>query len=365
MVQTDNDRDVLERSGQFGTSLSTVGRGRVGHDKTQSAHPLTFSAISSTVALNAAWQKFSRGKKSRIDVHEYSKKRAANICTLHRLLDTGSYRHGVYQAFMICDPKQRQIHKATVQDRIVHQAVVTAIEPLFEKRFIHDSYSCRPGKGTHAGVTRLGHFLRRASRNNTRKVYALKCDVRKYFASIDHEILLQLIERRVHNERILELIRDILLSHGAESGKGIPLGNVTSQLFANIYLHELDWHVKQDLGVRYYARYCDDFVIISHDKQHLESLIKPLRDFLYSVPQLDLHPDKITLRAWDQGVDFLGYVLRPRATTIRTKTRRRMMSRVSARNLSSYLGMCGHADAYCLSQVLRMVAWQRNSSDLV
>lgn len=280
---------------------------------------------------------------------------------LHRLLDTGGYRHGTYQAFMICDPKQRQIHKATVQDRVVHQAIVTAIEPLFEKRFIHDSYSCRPGKGTHAGVARLGLFLRRASRNNTRKVYALKCDVRKYFASIDHEILMQLIERRVQDEQIRELVRDILLSHGAESGKGIPLGNVTSQLFANIYLHELDWHVKQGLGVRYYARYCDDFVIVSHDRQHLESLIMPLRDFLHAVLQLDLHPDKITIRSWDQGIDFLGYVLRPHAVTIRTKTCRRMTSRVSAHNLSSYLGICKHADVHHLSRVLQTIAWQPDS----
>lgn len=265
--------------------------------------------------------------------------------------------HARYEAFIIQDPKQRHIHKATVRDRVVHQAIVTAIEPLFEPRFIHDSYSCRAGKGTHAGVGRLRSFLRQASRNNTRQVYVLKCDVRRYFASIDHEILLRLIERRVTDEQTLELVRAVLLSHGSEAGRGIPLGNVTSQLFANIYLHELDWYVKQRLGVRYYARYCDDFVIVSHDRAYLEGLVAPLREFLREALQLELHPDKVTIRSWVQGVDFLGYVLLPHATVLRTKTRRRMLQRVTTDNLSSYLGICLHADGHYTAQLLRTIAW--------
>ncbi len=270
------------------------------------------------------------------------------------------YEHGRYQPFKICDPKQRQIHKANVRDRLVHQAVVSAIEPLFERRFIYDSYSCRVGKGTHAGVARLGLFLRQASHNNTKKVYVLKCDVRQFFASIDHEILMKQIEAKISDEQALQLLRTILLSHNAETGKGIPLGNVTSQLFANIYLHELDWFMKQTLGIKRYLRYCDDFVVVSTNQFYLQSLIESIRQFLMSTLRLELHPTKVSIRSWDQGVDFLGYVLRPHATSIRTKTKRRMLARVNQDNLSSYTGVCSHSNGYRLTQIVALIAWQKD-----
>jgi RNA-directed DNA polymerase len=310
-------------------------------------------------ALNLAWKKFSIGKKSRLDVVDYQKQLGRNVQHLNKTLLTGTYRHGIYQPFTICDPKTRRIHKATVRDRVVHQAIVSAIEPLFEKRFIYDSYSCRVGKGTHAGVARLGLFLRQASRNKTRKVYALKCDVRQFFASIDHGILMHFIEKRIDDERTLELLRTIVLSHGEETGRGIPLGNVTSQLFANIYLHELDWFMKQTLGIKHYLRYCDDFVIISTDEDYLNSLIEIVRKFLAGQLKLELHPNKVSISSWDQGIDFLGYVSRPYATSICTKTKRRMFARINDDNISSYLGICMHANAYRLSQVAQLRAWSR------
>ncbi len=316
--------------------------------------------ITSIKALTAAWQKFSRGKSSRKDVIAYQKDLETNILQLHKAVFSGQYKHGPYRIFTIHDPKQRRIHKATVQDRLMHQAIVSAIEPAFEQRFIYDSYSCRKNKGTHAGVNRLQTFLRRASSNNTQKVYVLKCDISKYFASIDHEILMGLITRHVHDEAILELVRTVLLSHGAEVGRGIPLGNITSQLFANVYLHELDWFVKQHLRVAQYIRYCDDFVVVSTDRTYLLSLIAPIRQFLHTHLMLDLHPKKVTIRSWPQGVDFLGYVLRPQVVTLRTKTRRRMTSKVTKHNLSSYMGLCTHAQAYHLSQMLQTIAWERD-----
>lgn len=348
MITTRDNRNILKLRGQIPLSLDR-------HDYATNS-VLDISDITSIKALSAAWKKFSRGKKSRKDVSDYQKNLRVNLEVMHKRLASGYYQHESYQRFTIHDPKQRQIHKATVEDRIVHQAIVTAIAPHFEKRFIYDSYSCRVGKGTHAGVLRLQTFLRKSSRNNTRKVYMLKCDIRKYFSSIDHEILLSLIARRIDNDEILELIRTIILSHGSVTGKGIPLGNVTSQLFANIYLHELDWFMKQTIGVQYYARYCDDFIVVSQDKKHLEQLTELIGVFLRVNLQLDLHPNKVTIRSWNQGIDFLGYVLQPHAVTIRTKTRKRMIARTTAQNVSSYLGICSHADAYQLSQVIRLIA---------
>lgn len=290
---------------------------------------------------------------------EFHKNLTHNINTLHNLLVSGHYRHSDYQMFKICDPKQRTIHKATVSDRLVHQAIVSAIEPAFEGKFIYDSYSCRVGKGTHAGVSRLNLFLRQVSHNNSQRVYALKCDIRQFFASIDHEILIELIQNKISDVRTLDLIKIIIDSHSSTVGKGIPLGNVTSQLFANIYLHELDWFMKQTLGIKHYIRYCDDFVVISTDKSYLLSLIKPIRQFLSNELKLELHPNKISIRPWNQGIDFLGYVSRPHGTTVRTKTKRRMLKRVEENNLSSYLGICEHGDCYELSQLVTIIAWSK------
>ena len=170
---------------------------------------------------------------------------------------------------------------------------------------------------------------------------------------------MELLAARLGDEQVLRLLREILLSHGSSVGRGIPLGNVTSQLFANVYLHELDWYVKQRLGVRWYARYCDDFVIVHTDRAYLAKLAGAIGAFLNERLRLELHPNKVTIRSWGQGVDFLGFVVRPHAVTLRTKTKRRMMARVTPDNLSSYLGICSHANAHHSEQLIRVTAWQR------
>ncbi len=311
----------------------------------------------STKALFTAWAKFGKGKHSRFDVLHYERNVEQNIFELHDVLQNKQYRHGSYEPFTICDPKQRLIHKATVSDRLVHQAVVSAIEPAFERQFIYDSYSCRKNKGTHAAITRLQKFLRAASRNNTRTVYALKCDIKQFFASMNHEILRSLLKVQVQDPDVLALLDEIIESLSTAPGKGIPLGNITSQLFANIYLHELDWFVKQELGEKHYLRYCDDFVFLNTDRKHLESLIQPIRDFLAERLKLTIHPDKITIHSWSQGIDYLGYVTKPYCLVLRHKTKQRMLDKVTKVNLTSYLGICSHADTHELSQLLQSKTW--------
>lgn len=230
------------------------------------------------------------------------------------------------------------------------------IEPHFEKRFISDSYSCRVGKGTHEAVKRLRTFLRKASLNDTRTVYALKCDIRRFFASVSHEKLLRLLGQRVDDQKTMSLLGEVISSFGMEKGHGIPLGNLTSQLFANVYLHELDHVMKQHLKEKYYLRYCDDFVILSESRKHLRNLIPQINSFLTERLSLSLHPDKVFIRTWGQGIDFLGYVLMPQATVLRTKTVHRMLRKIDEHNETSYLGLCGHADTFELRQVLRTKA---------
>ena len=250
--------------------------------------------------------------------------------------------------------------------------------PIFNKSFIYDSYSCRLNKGTHRAVNRLEKFTRIVSRNYTRPCFALKCDIKKFFASVDHQILLGLIEKKIKDKNALWLVAEIIGSyHNCHSGLdpesinkidsrfrgndicdrekiGLPLGNLTSQLFANIYLDEFDQFIKHKLKIKYYLRYCDDFVILDTDKNKLEKIIPLISNFLHLNLKLTLHPSKIIIRKLKQGIDFLGYIVLPHYRVLRTKTKRRMFEKINQNNLSSYLGLLKHCNSYKLkSEILR------------
>lgn len=316
-----------------------------------------------------SWQEFSRGKWNKGDMNEFELHLEDHIFPLHRELLIGRYRHGAYRPFYITDPKIRHIHKAQVRDRLVHHAIFRVLYPLFDCSFVFDSYSCRVGKGTHRAVQRLRAFLRKESKNVTRPVYVLKCDIRKFFDSVDHKELIRLLRNKLGNDRVMKLLEHIIVGFEVLKGKGIPLGNVTSQLFANVYLNELDQFAKHALKARYYIRYCDDFVIISHDWQWLDELIPALQRFLQEHLSLALHPAKISIRKWSQGIDFLGYVSLPHHTVVRPLTRKRMMKKIHQRIMSfeegcitkstlestiqSYLGMLGHCNSYNLQEIVR------------
>lgn len=264
------------------------------------------------------------------DVLEFSSRLEDNLSELHQELADGTYRHDPYERFYVDDPKRRHISKASVRDRVVHQAVVNAIEPRIERSLIFDTYASRREKGTHAAIDRLDAFLRQASSNGTRRVFALKCDVRKYFDSIRHDILLATLRRYVADERLLRLLELIIRSHASDetATRGLPLGNVTSQLFANLYLSGFDHWIKERLKTRRYLRFCDDFVLLDPDRAVLESATVAIRTYLANRLDLQLHPNKVSIRTYVQGVDFVGWVLRPHARTLRGKTYRRLLRRV-------------------------------------
>lgn len=281
----------------------------------------------------------------------------ANIFDLHQDLLEKRWRPDPYQAFYVRDPKLRHIHKASVRDRVLYHAVFRVLYPIFDPLFIHDSYSCRQGKGTHAGVRQLERYLRKASDNYRRPLYALKCDVKKFFDSISHARLLGLIQKRVDDLETIALVRQIIWSFQKTPGFGLPLGNVTSQLFANIYLNELDQFVKHRLKISYYLRYCDDFIILNDMPSTLAALVPVVRSFLLDSLQLILHPKKISLRKVSTGVDFLGYVVLPNYRVVRASTRRRMFRKLSIPNagaskasVNSYIGITTHAKGYLIKQ---------------
>ena len=289
-----------------------------------------------------------------------------NLFKLHAELKYKIYRHSDYTAFYITDPKQRHIHKADVRDRILHHAVYRVLYPIFDKSFIFDSYSCRLNKGTHKAVARLENFARKVSKNYTSPCFGLKCDIKKFFDSVDHTILYEIVERRIGDKDVLWLLREIIDSFNLAlpdvqierererrpAGRGIPIGNLTSQLFANIYLNELDKFIKHELRCRNYLRYCDDFVILSSDLTYLENIVPEIEKILKNRLKLKLHKDKITIRKLRQGIDFLGYVVLPNCKVLRTKTKRRMLERANSRNLPSYLGLLKHCNSHRLTQGL-------------
>jgi retron-type reverse transcriptase len=285
------------------------------------------------------------------------------------------YHHSNYKAFKINDPKPRDIHKASVKDRLVHHAIYRVLYPFFDTKFVYDSYSCRLNKGTHKAIQRFEYFYRKVSKNNTKQCYVLKCDIKKFFANIDHNILKQILQKYIKDVNSLNLLSNIIdsfctksvisppLDKGEDTGggatsaphpypplnkggnsTGLPLGNLTSQLLVNIYMNELDRYVKHNLKVKYYIRYADDFVILSQNKLYLENLQIEIDNFLKENLKLHLHPNKVFIKTIASGVDFLGWVHFPKHQVLRTSTKNRMFRNLKKNNsklesASSYLGM--------------------------
>ncbi len=181
-------------------------------------------------------------------------------------------------------------------------------------------------------------------------VHALKCDIKKFFDSIDQTVLIRLIQARVQDEDALLLIRQIIGSFSKSWGIGLPLGNVTSQLLANIYLNQLDQFVKHQIRAKYYLRYCDDFIILGHHPDTLKETAKQIDSFLQERLKLYLHPNKIIIRKYRQGIDFLGYVVLPNHRVLRTKTKHRLLKKVSEKSLVSYLGVLSHCDGHIIRE---------------
>ena len=305
-----------------------------------------FQRIVSLENLFEAWREFRRGKSAKRDVMKFEWRLEDEVFRLHEDLMSGAYRHGSYQPFVVCDPKRREIHKASVRDRLLHHAIVRVIEPLFDRQFIFDAWSCRKGKGTHRAVDRFERWGWSLSRNDTRTVWALNIDIRKYFASIDHRILLSILERTMRDEGLMRLLDEVVGSFGP----GVPLGNLTSQLFANVYLNELDQFVKQRLRIKYYLRYCDDMTLLDQDRERLEAALVAIGSFLFERLHLSLHPQKIIIRRFHSGIDVLGFVCFPHFRLLRTSSKRRLLRRYSAKNAASYDGLLGYARTHGLTQ---------------
>ena len=274
----------------------------------------------------------------------------ANIISLHRELATKKYSHSAYQHFKIADPKPRDIHKASVRDRLLHHALHRTLSPFFTKTFISDSYSCQIGKGTHRALKRFRQFSKIVSRNDTCPAWVLKCDIKKFFANIDQTVLLTIISKYIPDQDSIWLLSVIISSfNSGRKNVGLPLGNLTSQLLVNIYMNEFDQFVKHTLKEKYYIRYADDFVVISCDREHLNFILPVMQNFLENTLKLSMHPNKVSITTVASGVDFLGWVHFPDHRVLRTTTKKRMFKKISVSAekpevVQSYLGLLSHGN---------------------
>ena len=332
-----------------------------------------------------AAKKAQKGKRSKQDVAKFNFHLERELLRLQEELLNQTYRPGEYYEFYILEPKKRMISAAPYRDRVVHHALCNVIEPIFDKTFICDSYACRKGKGTHKAVERFTRFCRKNE-------YVLKCDIKKYFPSIDHEILYDLICRKIADERVLWLIKLIIDSSNEQERlleyfegddlltslarrKGIPIGNLTSQFFANIYLSGFDHFVKEQLRCRYYIRYCDDFVLLNDDKSWLHEAKAKSADYLASL-RLKLHPRKCTVFLTSLGTDFLGYRIFPTHRLLRRENIERAKRRLKrlqveygrgnipiekvSQSVRSWIAHASWADTYGLrKQIFRELVFRR------
>lgn len=341
--------------------------------------------------LYAAYRAARRGKRDRGEVLRFEQRVEDELFRLQRALREQTYRPGAYRHFYIYEPKRRKISAAPFRDRVVHHALINLLEPIWERKFIHDSYACRVGKGTHRALDRCTAWVRRYR-------YVLQCDIAKFFPTIDHAILLAILGRGVTDPQVLALCERIV---GSGAGvldsereprwlagddlfaplrpQGLPIGNLTSQFWANVYLNELDQFVKRELKCRAYLRYADDFLLFSDDQATLHTWHGEVRAFAAERLRLHLHERKCQVYPTRTGVPFLGfrhhgtYRRLKRPAVVRFRRRLRRMQRAYAvgaigsaeitPRVQSWCAHAAHGNTYRLrQQILSQTVFQRKDT---
>lgn len=334
--------------------------------------------------LYFAYLEARKDKRFRDEILEFSANLEENLIQIQNELIWKMYKVGRYREFYVYEPKKRLIMALPFKDRVVQWAIYRVLNPLFEKSYTEHSYACRVGRGTHRAAKKLQYWLRQIDRK-PQKYYYLKMDISKYFYRVDHSIALKILEKKIKDEDVFWLLKEIIenedkpfgLPLGMEPGdcpkdmrlydKGMPIGNLTSQLLANIYLNELDQFCKHRLRIKYYVRYMDDFIILHHDKKYLHRLKLEIESFLNN--DLELHTNKKTcIRPTTVGIEFVGFRIWPthmklkKKTAIKMKRRLKYLKKAYARGdvelsevslaVLGYLKILEHCDGYYLQQAI-------------
>ncbi len=324
--------------------------------------------------------KARKGKRYKASTAKFELELEKNIFKIIEVLKNKTYKPGPYFDFFIHDPKRRVISATSYFNRVTHHALINVLEPVIGKAFIHDTYACIQGKGTHKAVARYRAF-------QEKNKYVLKCDIKKYFLNIDHVILYSQVSKRIKCPDTLWLVKKIIHSRDGggeveyfpgdtifsplERNKGIPIGNLTSQFFANLYLNDFDHFVKEELRAKYYIRYCDDFVVFGNSKMILNNIKSNIIQYLETL-RLRLHENKSRVYRTTDGVDFLGYRIFPDRTFVRKGNIKRYRKKLrkmaddyregkinlpSVNNsIQSWIGHVQHANSYRLRKEILSAA---------
>ncbi len=339
-----------------------------------------------------------KNKRNTINALAFEKSFEEYIFVLWEEILSGNYKPKASICFIVNNPVKREIFAADFRDRVVHHLICNYIAPVLEKLFINDSYSCRKGKGTHYGIKRIDHFIRSCSKNYQENCYILKLDIKGYFMSINREILYKKVKTNLFSkyhklefdvDLILNLIKKTIFNDPTQNctikgnrkdwqdlpkdkslfsvkeNSGLPIGNLTSQLFGNVYLNDFDHFVKRDLKIKYYGRYVDDFVLIHNDREYLKSIISEIKSYLKRELNLTLHPNKVYLQHFFKGVKFLGAIIKPYRIYIANRTIGNFYNAIQKQNeivdshkptteeiedfvasMNSYLGILQHYKTY-------------------
>lgn len=300
-----------------------------------------FPEIYSFEALYNAYLKARKGKRYRGDVLRFTNNLESNLIELQNELIWDTYEVGPYRKFYVHEPKKRLVMALGYRDRIVQWAIYNQLNPFYDKTFIEDSYACRIGKGSHRAADRLAYWLRLV-KHKPGKWYCLKLDISKYFYRVDHQVLENILARRIRDDRLMGLLHRIINSEDTPFGLpagigpdgcpddlwlwdvGMPIGNLTSQLFANIYLNEFDQYCKHQLHTRFYERYMDDTTILGNDKGQLREWQYASAEFLHDNLHLDLN-NKTVIQPADSGIEFVGYRIWPTHRKLRKQTAQRII----------------------------------------
>ncbi len=312
-----------------------------------------YQELCSVENIELAFKKAQKRKSNKPYVIEFKNNLDENLKLLREELLSEVYQPRPLRTFVIRDPKVRKIRKSYFVDRIVHHAICNILDPIFEKRFIYDSFANRLGKGTLNAIKRFDKFKQKVSKNNTRNCYVFKADVKHYFDEVNHSILIDILRKKINDEKLISLISKVLKNHSDKIG--MPLGNMTSQFFANCYLNELDRFVKNELKAKYYIRYVDDFVILDNDRNILESYKEKINIFLKEKLQLELHSTKSKILLLDRGISFLGFRSYPHHRLLRKANIRTMKKRIDIGDydpicefLEGWFSYANHANTYNL-----------------
>ncbi len=316
-----------------------------------------------------------------------------NIFLLMEELKNKTYKPGRSVCFVVKNPSPREIFAANFKDRVVHHILIREIEKIGERKLIYDTFSCRKRKGTHLAVKRLKSFIKKATENHTKEAFYIQMDISGFFMAIDHNILYSIFEKiilkqkktRIWKDDILWLAKTIIFSKPTEnylikgqrslfnilpkrkslfysdSNKGLPIGNYSSQFFANLYLNKLDQFIKRELKCKYYARYVDDFILIDRDKNKLIEAENKVNNFLKTELDMSLNPNKTKLKSLDSGIEFLGYFIKPLCILTKQGVVKRAKEKIYRFNqlenlnidkvisvLNSYYGHFNHANTFNL-----------------